>query len=76
MMRRLMNKTGCWISAFTAAANSMPILSCHHPEHAGHSQLGLREHIQRRKAFFSTKRNAGAENLVTEQEDEASLIRK
>ena len=25
MMRRLMNKTGCWISAFTAA-NSMPIL--------------------------------------------------
>ena len=25
LMRRLMNKTGCWISAFTAA-NSMPIL--------------------------------------------------
>ncbi|MCV5127017.1 BREX-1 system phosphatase PglZ type A, partial [Escherichia coli] len=42
----------------------------------GIPQLGLREHIQRRKAFFSTKRTQALKNLVTEQEDEASLDKK
>lgn len=42
----------------------------------GIPQLGLREHIQRRKAFFSTKRLAVLKGLVTEQENEASLDKK
>ncbi|EAY3207026.1 BREX-1 system phosphatase PglZ type A [Salmonella enterica] len=42
----------------------------------GIPQLGLREHIQRRKAFFSTKRLAALKGLVTEQENEASLDKK
>lgn len=42
----------------------------------GIPQLGLREHIQRRKAFFSTKRLSALRNLVTEQENEASLDKK
>lgn len=42
----------------------------------GIPQLGLREHIQRRKAFFSTKRTQALKNLATEQEDEASLDKK
>lgn len=42
----------------------------------GIPQLGLREHIQRRKAFFSTKRLSALKGLVTEQENEASLDKK
>lgn len=42
----------------------------------GIPQLGLREHIQRRKAFFSTKRLSALKGLVTEQENEASLNKK
>lgn len=42
----------------------------------GIPQLGLREHIQRRKAFFSTKRLAVLKGLVAEQENEASLDKK
>ncbi|EDO6346356.1 BREX-1 system phosphatase PglZ type A [Salmonella enterica subsp. enterica serovar 4,[5],12:i:-] len=42
----------------------------------GIPQLGLREHIQRRKAFFSTKRLSVLKGLVTEQENEASLDKK
>lgn len=42
----------------------------------GIPQLGLREHIQRRKAFFSTKRLSALKGLVTEQENEASLDNK
>ncbi|MER2042501.1 MAG: BREX-1 system phosphatase PglZ type A [Pantoea agglomerans] len=42
----------------------------------GIPQLGLREHIQRRKAFFSTKRLAALKGLVIEQENEASLEKK
>lgn len=42
----------------------------------GIPQLGLREHIQRRKAFFSTKRLAALKGLVTEQENETSLDKK
>lgn len=42
----------------------------------GIAQLGLREHIQRRKAFFSTKRLSALKGLVTEQENEASLDKK
>ena len=43
----------------------------------GIPQLGLREHIQHRKAFFSnSKRLAALKGLVTEQENEASLDKK
>lgn len=42
----------------------------------GIPQLGLREHIQRRKAFFSIKRLSALKGLVTEQENEASLDKK
>lgn len=42
----------------------------------GIPQLGLREHIQRWKAFFSTKRLSALKGLVTEQENEASLDKK
>ncbi|MBS2183222.1 BREX-1 system phosphatase PglZ type A [Salmonella enterica subsp. enterica serovar 1,4,[5],12:i:-] len=42
----------------------------------GIPQLGLREHIQRRKVFFSTKRLSALKGLVTEQENEASLDKK
>lgn len=42
----------------------------------GIPQLGLREHIQHRKAFFSTKRLSALKGLVTEQENEASLDKK
>ncbi|EJA3903494.1 BREX-1 system phosphatase PglZ type A [Salmonella enterica] len=42
----------------------------------GIPQLGLREHIQRRKAFFSTKRLSALKGLATEQENEASLDKK
>ncbi|EAB3367674.1 BREX-1 system phosphatase PglZ type A [Salmonella enterica] len=42
----------------------------------GIPQLGLREHIQLRKAFFSTKRLSALKGLVTEQENEASLDKK
>lgn len=42
----------------------------------GIPQFGLREHIQRRKAFFSTKRLSALKGLVTEQENEASLDKK
>ncbi len=42
----------------------------------GIPQLGLREHIQRRKAFFSTKRLSALKGWVTEQENEASLDKK
>lgn len=42
----------------------------------GIPHLGLREHIQRRKAFFSIKRLSALKGLVTEQENEASLDKK
>ncbi len=42
----------------------------------GIPQLGLREHIQRRKAFFSTKRTQSLKSWITEQETEDSLDKK
>ncbi|ADP11609.1 hypothetical protein EJP617_19280 [Erwinia sp. Ejp617] len=42
----------------------------------GIPQPGLRDHIQRRKAFFSPRRLSALKGLVTEQENEASLDKK